>query len=81
MCVCEVFCIFDYSGVYVLIVGIYMLYSLLVIKGWLGWMILLMIWILVIVGIMVNVVWFGCLKKVEMVIYVLMGWMCFVGGW
>ncbi|KLD58800.1 hypothetical protein WP50_23495 [Lactiplantibacillus plantarum] len=41
-----------------------------------GWTILLTIWILAIAGITVNAVWPGRLKKVETVIYVLMGWMC-----
>lgn len=76
----EVFRIFDHSGVYILIAGTYTPYSLLAIKGWLGWTILIMIWVLAIAGITVNAIWPGRLKKIETVIYVLMGWMCLAGG-
>ncbi|AVK61311.1 hemolysin III [Lactobacillus sp. CBA3605] len=76
----EVFRILDHSGVYVLIAGTYTPFSLLAIKGWLGWTILLTIWGLAIAGITVNAVWPGRLHKVETVIYVLMGWMCLAGG-
>ncbi|WP_137626461.1 PAQR family membrane homeostasis protein TrhA [Lactiplantibacillus pingfangensis] len=76
----EVFRIFDHSGVYILIAGTYTPYSLLAIKGWLGWTILLTIWALAITGITANAVWPGKLRKIETVIYVLMGWMCLAGG-
>ncbi|ETY73078.1 PAQR family membrane homeostasis protein TrhA [Lactiplantibacillus fabifermentans] len=76
----EVFRILDHSGVYVLIAGTYTPYSLLAIKGWLGWTILITIWVLAIAGIVVNAVWPGKLRKIETVIYVLMGWMCLAGG-
>ncbi|CAM3239317.1 PAQR family membrane homeostasis protein TrhA [Lactiplantibacillus plajomi] len=76
----EVFRIFDHSAVYILIAGTYTPYSLLAIKGWLGWTILITIWVLAIAGITVNAIWPGKLKKVETVIYVLMGWMCLAGG-
>jgi hemolysin III len=76
----EVFRILDHSGVYVLIAGTYTPFSLLAIRGWLGWTILITIWILAIAGITVNAVWPGRLHKIETIIYVLMGWMCLAGG-
>ncbi|KAE9562543.1 PAQR family membrane homeostasis protein TrhA [Companilactobacillus bobalius] len=76
----EVFRVFDHSSIYILIAGSYTPFSLLVIKGWLGISMIIVIWILAIMGIVINSVYPGKLKKVETIIYIFMGWLCILGG-
>ena len=75
----HVFQVFDHSAIYLLIAGTYTPYSLLVIQGVRGWVILSVIWVMAIAGIVYKSIWLGRFNIVSTVIYVVMGWMCLLG--
>lgn len=75
----KLFQIFDHSAIYLLIAGTYTPYCLVAIKGWLGSIILAVIWIMTVLGIVYKSIWLGKLKTLSTVIYVVMGWMCLLG--
>lgn len=66
--------ILDHSAIYVLIAGTYTPFSLVVLKGWVGWTIFGVSWGLAILGIIFKVFYFGKYDKVSTIAYVLMGW-------
>lgn len=76
----HVFQIFDHSSINLLIAGTYTPYCLLAIRGWLGISLCVVIWALAIGGITFQFFAVGKFKKIETLIYVLMGWLCLVGA-
>ena len=66
--------IFDHAAIYVLIAGTYTPFSLVVLKGWVGWTIFGVSWGLALIGIIFKVFYFGKYDKLSTVAYVLMGW-------
>ncbi|CAI2690187.1 PAQR family membrane homeostasis protein TrhA [Apilactobacillus apinorum] len=75
----KLFQIFDHSAIYLLIAGTYTPYCLIAIGGWLGWLILSVIWVMTVLGIIYKSIWMGKLKTLSTIIYVVMGWMCLLG--
>jgi hemolysin III len=65
----------DHSAIYLLIAGTYTPFTLVSLHGTLGWTFFAVIWLLAIIGIMLNVFFFGRLRVVSIVLYLLMGWM------
>lgn len=66
--------ILDHSAIYVLIAGTYTPFTLVVLKGWIGWTIFGVSWGLALIGIIFKVFYFGKYDKVSTIAYVLMGW-------
>ena len=66
--------IVDHSAIYVLIAGTYTPFSLVVLKGWVGWTIFAISWGLALTGIIFKVFYFGKYDKISTLTYVLMGW-------
>lgn len=66
--------IFDHSAIYVLIAGTYTPFTLIVLKGWVGWTIFGISWGLALAGIIFKVFYFGKYDKISTLAYVLMGW-------
>ena len=66
--------IFDHSAIYVLIAGTYTPFTLVILKGWIGWTIFGLSWGLAIAGIIFKVFYFGKYDKISTIAYVLMGW-------
>lgn len=66
--------ILDHSAIYVLIAGTYTPFTLIVLKGWVGWTIFGISWGLAIAGILFKVFYFGKYDKISTIAYVLMGW-------
>ncbi|MGI9532208.1 PAQR family membrane homeostasis protein TrhA [Lutimonas sp.] len=66
--------ILDHSAIYVLIAGTYTPFSLVVLKGWVGWTIFGVSWGLALAGIIFKVFYFGKYDKLSTIAYVLMGW-------
>lgn len=66
---------FDHSSIYVLIAATYTPFSLLAIRGWLGWTILGITWGLAIAGVIFKI-WFysNRYRKLSAWLYVIMGW-------
>jgi hemolysin III len=65
----------DRNAVYLLIAGTYTPFALVTIRGAWGWSILGVIWVLAVVGIVVDALQGERPRIIPMVIYVLMGWL------
>ena len=66
---------FDHAAIYLLIAGTYTPFTLVSLRGTLGWTFFGMIWGLALIGILLNVFFFGRLGFVSTVLYLLMGWL------
>lgn len=66
--------IFDHAAIYVLIAGTYTPFTLVVLKGWVGWTIFGVSWGLAIFGIIFKLFYTGKYDKISTIAYVLMGW-------
>ena len=67
--------IFDHSAIYVLIAGTYTPFTLVILKGWVGWTIFGVSWGLAIAGIILKLFFIGKYDKISTFAYVLMGWL------
>ncbi|MFC4653387.1 hemolysin III family protein [Lactococcus nasutitermitis] len=77
----NVFRVFDHNGIYFLIAGTYTPYCLVVVKGWLGWTLLSVIWACAILGIVMTSIFlprWNKVPKLSTVLYVVMGWMIMI---
>jgi hemolysin III len=75
----RVFRILDHGAIYLLIAGTYTPLSLLCLGGTLGWVYFGFQWALAITGICLYATGFKFIKKVELFIYILMGWSIVAG--
>ncbi|MCL2681367.1 MAG: hemolysin III family protein [Streptococcaceae bacterium] len=74
----KVFQVFDHNGIFLLIAGTYTPYCLVAIGGWLGWSLLIIIWICAICGIVFTSIFLPRLNRVprfSTVLFIVMGWM------
>lgn len=71
----DVFQIFDKSAIFLLIAGTYTPIVLLRIEGWIGVLILIMVWTLTVLGIVMNAVFGDKFKYIAIGLYLIMGWM------
>ena len=74
----RVFQVFDHSSIFLLIAGSYTPFCLTIIKGWLGISLLIVIWCTCILGIIYKIFLVGKFKKLETILYVLLGWVSLV---
>ena len=74
----KVFKVFDHSSIYLLIAGSYTPFCLLTIRGWLGWTLFVVIWLLAVAGVVYKSIWLSKKGKSAVIIYILMGWLCLV---
>lgn len=75
----KVFQVFDHSSIFLLIAGSYTPFCLLSIKGWLGWLLFVLIWVMAISGVVYKSLTLHkqeTVKNVSTVIYIIMGWLC-----
>lgn len=74
------FRVFDHCAIFVFIAGTYTPFSLLVLKGSIGWWIFGISWCLAVIGIALKIWFTGQFKILSTSIYVFMGWIIiFVG--
>jgi len=66
--------IFDHAAIYILIAGTYTPFTLVVLKGWIGWTIFGVSWGLALAGIILKLFFTGRYDKISTFTYVLMGW-------
>jgi len=69
-----VFKILDHSAIYLLIAGTYTPFTLVTLKGPIGWTIFGLIWSLAFVGIILKAFFIKKFKIISTLTYVLMGW-------
>lgn len=70
----KVFRILDHSTIFFLIAGTYTPYTLVTLRGPLGWTIFGIIWGTAAFGIVLNAISIERFRKVSMICYILMGW-------
>lgn len=64
----------DHCAIYLLIAGTYTPYTLINLRGTLGWTIFAVIWAMAIIGIVLNAIDLRRFARVSLACYVLMGW-------
>ena len=67
--------IFDHAAIYILIAGTYTPFTLVVLKGWVGWTIFGVSWGLAITGVVLKLFYTGKYDKISTIAYVLLGWL------
>lgn len=75
----RVFRVLDHSAIYLLIAGTYTPFCLVALRGVWGWTLFGIEWGLAALGIVLYSVGFKKLKKIEVAVYILMGWAIIVG--
>jgi hemolysin III len=75
----DLFEIFDHSSIYLFIAGTYTPFTLLVIKGALGWTMFGVIWGLAVAGIIFKAFYVKKFLVTSTILYLLMGWMVVLG--
>lgn len=70
----KLFRIFDHCSIFVLIAGTYTPYTLISLRGPLGWAIFGFVWGIAIIGIILNALDLKKYAKISMVCYLLTGW-------
>ena len=75
----KLFRILDHQAIYIFIAGTYTPFCLLALRGPLGWALLVFEWSLALTGVILSALRFSRIKKVEMVLFILMGWAIIVG--
>ncbi|MED2737704.1 PAQR family membrane homeostasis protein TrhA [Bacillus toyonensis] len=71
----DLFEIFDHSSIYFFIAGSYTPFMLIVVKGWVGWTLLAVVWSLAIGGTIFKCFFVKKYLYVSTLLYVLMGWL------
>lgn len=66
--------ILDHSAIYVLIAGTYTPFTLITLKGWLGWTLFGITWGITLIGIFFKLFYTGRFDTISTIAYVAMGW-------
>jgi hemolysin III len=75
----RVFRVLDHGAIYFLIAGTYTAYGLIVLRGALGWVYFGLEWGLAAAGISLYAAGFKFIKRIELAIYLIMGWSIVAG--
>ncbi len=75
----RVFRVFDHSAIYLLIAGTYTPFCLVALQGVWGWFLFAVEWSLAVIGTALYAMGARGLKKIEVGVYILMGWMILMG--
>jgi len=70
--------VFDHCAIYLLIAGTYTPFTLIGLRGTLGWALFAAIWVLALAGVLFKLFFTGRLKLLSTLIYVAMGWLVIV---
>ncbi|MBJ8325992.1 PAQR family membrane homeostasis protein TrhA [Streptococcus pacificus] len=74
----RLFKVFDHSAIFLLIAGTYTPYCLLTLKGWVGWVLLILVWACAIIGVSMKIIFLKPQKnisKLSTLLYIIMGWL------
>ncbi|MFL7891440.1 MAG: PAQR family membrane homeostasis protein TrhA [Anaerolineales bacterium] len=72
----RIFKIFDHSAIYLLIAGSYTPFLLVAIRGTTGWILLVVVWLIALIGITMKVLFIDRFQVLSVFSYLLMGWLC-----
>ena len=70
----KVFRVFDHTSIFFLIAGTYTPFTLVTLRGWVGWTVFGVVWGVAVVGIVLNSISEERIKKISMVGYIASGW-------
>jgi hemolysin III len=73
------FRIIDHQAIYIFIAGTYTPFCLLALKGSLGLFLFFFEWVLALAGVILSALQFRFIKKIEMILFILMGWAIIAG--
>ncbi len=71
----RVFRVFDHCAIYLLIAGTYTPFTLVTLKGAVGWVLFGIVWALAAIGITKDALFHGRYRAMSVVLYVVMGWL------
>lgn len=66
--------ILDHSAIYILIAGTYTPFTLVTLKGWVGWTIFGITWGIALIGVFFKMFYTGRFDKISTIAYIAMGW-------
>ncbi|MEO6154633.1 MAG: hemolysin III family protein [Thermomonas sp.] len=72
--------VFDHCAIYILIAGTYTPFTLIGLRGPVGWWLFATIWGLAVAGVVFKLFYTGRFKKLSTLIYVAMGWLILVAA-
>jgi len=72
----RIFKIFDHSAIYLLIAGSYTPFLLVGMRGTTGWILLVVVWLIALIGITMKVLYIDRFQVLSVFAYLLMGWLC-----
>ncbi len=64
----------DHSTIFVFIAGTYTPFALLAIEGWLGWVVLTVVWAGAAAGMLISLAWIGAPRWLAAIVYLALGW-------
>lgn len=68
----------DHSAIFLLIAGTYTPFMLINLRGPWGWTIFGTIWGLALIGVILEILFINRFRKIDVAIYILMGWLCVI---
>ena len=71
----QIFRVFDHTSIYLLIAGTYTPFTLVTLRGRLGWWLFGIVWTLAAIGVAKDVFFHGRFRAISITLYVLMGWL------
>jgi hemolysin III len=74
----KIFKIFDHSTIFLLIAGTYTPFLLISLRGVWGWTLFAIIWGLAVLGVVFKALFIDRFRKLSVLIYILMGWLCLI---
>jgi hemolysin III len=69
----------DHCVIFIFIAGTYTPFCLGALRGWWGWSLFIFEWLMVVIGITLNILDSKAHKKFELAVYILMGWAIIAG--
>jgi hemolysin III len=70
--------ILDHASIYLLIAGTYTPFTLVVLKGWIGWTIFGISWGMALIGMVLKLFYTGRYERLSTITYVVLGWIIIV---
>lgn len=67
---------FDHMAIFLLIAGTYTPFCFVVLQGWIGWTLLIIVWGCAIAGIILKAFYTGKQELFSTICYIVMGWAC-----
>jgi hemolysin III len=74
----RVFKILDHAAIYLLIAGTYTPFTLVNLRGFWGWTLLTLVWVLALFGVIFKVFFVDRFVVASTLVYILMGWSCVI---